>query len=130
MRNSTFIDIKSQVLGDTTPKILELSSLALADQQNYAIIDTYIEQSIIGFIELSGLTNDEMLSSTFSISNFAYQNSYLDFPQDLISFIGIETNNEFQIELADIKMSNISFIRTARLLLLEHQTNTKLKISN
>ena len=130
MRNSTFIGIKSQVLGDTTPKILELSSLALADQQNYAIVDTYVEQSKIGFIELSGLANNEMLSSIFSISNFTYQNSYLDFPQDLISFIGIETKNEFQIELADIKMSNISFIRTGRLLLLEHQTNTILKISN
>ena len=34
MRNSTFIGMKSQVLGDTTSKILELSSLVLADQQN------------------------------------------------------------------------------------------------
>ena len=55
MRNSTFIQVQPQVSGDTISKIVKLSSIALNDQQNYTIVDTHIEQSVIGFIELSGL---------------------------------------------------------------------------
>ena len=55
MKNSTFKQVQPQVSGDTTPKLVDLSSIALTDQQNYTIADTYIEQSIIGFIELSGI---------------------------------------------------------------------------
>ena len=64
------------------------------------------------------------------MSNFSYVNSYLDFPQDLISVTGIETSNDFQIKLSDIFMSNITFVRTGRLLVLQHQTNTTLEINN
>ena len=130
MKNSTFKQVQPQVSGDTTPKLVDLSSIALTDQQNYTIADTYIEQSIIGFIELSGISSSESLSNSFVMSNFSYVNSYLDFPQDLISVTGIETNNDFQIKLSDILMSNITFIRTGRLLVLQHQTNTTLEINN
>ena len=95
MNNSTFIDVKPQVAGDNTPKMVELSSLALTDQLNYTIIDTHIEQSVIGFIEISGIASNQSLTSYFVISNFEYGHSYLDFPQDLISFTGIETTNDF-----------------------------------
>ena len=130
MKNSTFIEVKPQVSGDTTPKMIELSSHILTDQLNNTIIDTYIEQSVIGFMELSGISSNESLTSSFTVSNFAYQNSYLDFSQDLLSFIGIETTNNFWIELTDIYMNNITFSRTGRLLVLEHQTDMMLSISN
>ena len=130
IKNSTLIQLKPQVEDDTTPKAVELSSLILKDQQSFTIIDTYLEQSSIGFIELSGIKNNETLSSSFIITNFTYVDSYLKFSQDLISFVGIETSNEFQIELSEIYMRNITFVRTGRLLVLEHQTNTTLKVSN
>ena len=95
MKNTTFIEVKPQVAGDNTPKMVGLSSLVLTDQQNYTIIDAHIEQSVIGFIELSGIASNQSLTSYFVISNFDYEHSYLDFSQDLISFTGIETTNDF-----------------------------------
>ena len=129
-KNSTFIQVQPQVSGDTTPKIIGLTSIALTDQGSYTILDTHLEQSTIGFLELSGISNNEDLTNNFAISNFSYANSYLDLPQDLISFTAIETNNNFQIELTNIEMRNITFVRTGRLIVLEHQTSTTLKISN
>ena len=129
LKNSTFIQIRPRDLGDSTPKLVELS-LVLTNQLDYFIQDTYIEDSQVGYIELSGVKSSKLLSSSFVLSNFTLINSDLEFSHDLISFTGVETSNDFQITLKDISMSNITFYRTGNLMNFEHQTNTILILDN
>ena len=130
MMNSSFFNVQPQDSSDSSPKLIELSSIALADQSNYSIHDTYIDRSTVGFIELSGIKNSDTLTSNFIIQDFVYTNSYLDFSHDLISFVGVETDNNFQISLSNIDMNNITFVRTGNLIKLGHQTNTTLTLTN
>ena len=130
MKNSTFIQVKSLDLGDSTPKMIGIPSIILTDQLEYIMQNIYIEDSQVGFIEVSDLVSSKPLSSKIVISNFTYANSYLDFPNDLISFARIETTNDLQIYLSDISMKNITFERTGNLMNLEHQTNTILTLNN
>ena len=130
MINSSFLNVQPQDSSDSSPKLIELPSIALNDQSNYTIHDTYIDRSTVGFIELSGIKNSDTLTSNFIIQDFAYTNSYLDFSHDLISFVGVETDNNFQISLSNIDMNNITFVRTGNLIKLGHQTNTTLTLNN
>ena len=130
LKNCTFIDVKTQDLGDSTPKLIDLSSMVLTDQYHFTIEEVYIENSQVDFIELSGLKISEALTSNFTLSNFTYADSYIEFPHDLMSFTGIETSNNFQISLSDISYKNITFVRTGNLINLEHQTNTILTLDN
>ena len=130
MKNSTFINVNPRVSSDNSPKLLELSSISLNDQENFLISDTYVEESSVGLIELSQIESSAPLSVDFTISNLTYVDSLIEFPQDLVSFINIETSNDFRIILSDISMSNITFERTGNLLRLGHQTQTILSIIN
>ena len=57
LKNSTFIDVKPQDLGDSTPKLVDLPSLLLNNESVFSLQDTYIENCKVGFIELLGLKN-------------------------------------------------------------------------
>ena len=122
MKNNIFSKVQPRQLSDTTTKLIELSSLVITDQLNYTIEDIYIEQSALGFIELLGVSSSLSLSSNFIIQNFTYAHSKIEFPHDLISFIRVETSNDFQISLSDINMLNITFSRYGNLMNYEHQT--------
>ena len=128
LKNSTFIDVKPQNLGDSTPKLVELPSIVMANQSEFSFEDTYIENSKVGFIELSGLKLTESLTSSFMLTNFTYADSYIEFSHDLLSFTGVETSNDFQISLSDINYRNITFVRAGNLIRLEHQTSTILTL--
>ena len=109
---------------------LTLSTIVLTDQYNFTIEDVFVQNSQVGFIQLSGLKNSESLSSYFVLSNFTYADSYIEFSHDLLSFTGVETSNDFQISLSDVRMINITFLRTGNLINFEHQTNTILTLDN
>ena len=126
LKNSTFIDVKPQDLGDSTPKIVELPSIVMTNLSVFSFEDTYIENSKVGFIELLGLKSIQPLTSHFVVLNFTYTDSIMEFSHDLISFTGVETSNNFQISLNNITMKNITFVRAGNLMNLEHQTNTTL----
>ena len=128
--NSTFSNVHPSDSGDSSPKLIELGSIALANRSSYAIMDTYIEQSTVGLIELSNIESTQTLSASISLSNLTYVNSYFEFPQDLVSFINIETSNDLSIKIDDLNMQNITFVRTGNLLVLGHQTSSTLKINN
>ena len=130
MKNCVFSNIYPSDSSDSSPKIIELGSIALVDQSNYAIMNTHIEQSKIGLFELLNIDSSETLSASFSISNLTYINSYFEFSQDLVSFKNIEASNNFSIKLNDLNMQNITFVRTGNLLVLSHQTSNTLEIKN
>ena len=130
MRNCTFIETHPKEIGDSTVKLIGLSSIVLTDMQNLTIEDTYIEQSTVGFVELVGIQSTDPLLSYFVISNFIYKNSFFEFSEDLIWMRNIETVNEFRVMLTDINMNNITFFRTGNLLKFGHQTNTSLVFSD
>ena len=130
MKNSTFSKVHPSGLGDSSPKLIELGSIALADQLHYAIMDTYIEQSTLPLLGLSNIESSVALSASFTISNLTYVDSYFEFSQDLVSFTNIETSNNFSITLNNLNMQNITFVRTGNLMMLSHQTNSTLEINN
>ena len=130
MKNSMFVQVHPEDSGDSSAKLVELSSIVLIDQKNYTFTNTYIEQSTVGLIELSNIESTESLSADFIISNFTYIDSYFEFSKDLINFGSIETQNDFAIKLSGITMQNITFVRTGNLLVLGHQTSTTLTIND
>ena len=130
MKNCNFSNAHPFDSSDSSPKIIELGSIALFDQSNYEIKDTYIEQTTLGLFELLNIDSSETLSASFSISNLTYIDSYFEFSQDLVSFKNIETSNNFSITLNDLNMQNITFVRTGNLLVLSHQTRSTLEIAN
>ena len=130
MRNSTYSNVHPSDSSDSSPKIIEIGSIALADQSNYAIMDTHIEQSTLPLIGLSNIESSIVLSASFTISNLTYADSYFEFSQDLVSFTNIETSSNFSITLNNLNMQNITFFRTGNLMVLSHQTNSTLEISN
>ena len=130
MRNSTFSNVHPSYSGDSSPKLIELRSIALAEQSNYFIMDTHIEQSTLPLLGLSNIESSVALSTSFTISNLTYVDSYFKFSQDLVSFTNIETSNNFSITLNNLNMQNITFVRTGNLMVLSHQTNSTLEINN
>ena len=130
MHNCSFSNVNPSDLGFSSPKFIELGSIALTDESSYVITNTYLEQSNVGLIELSNIENSEALSASFTIYNLTYVDSYFEFSQDLVSFTNIETSNNFMITLSDLNMKNITFARSGNLLVLGHQTNSILEISN
>ena len=130
MRNSTFSNVNPLKSDDSSLKLIELESIVLVDQSNYEIIDTNIEKSTVGVLELSNIESSETLSASFTISNLTYADSYFEFSQDLVSLTSIETRNNFSIAFDSLHMQNITFTRTGNLLVLSHQTSNSLKISN
>ena len=130
MTNNMFSQIHPQNQSDSSAKIIDLSAIHLTDQMNYMISNTTIEQSTVGFLTLSGIDSQDSLSTDFVMSNFTYIDSYLEFPIELISYTSIETKNDFRISISDINIENITFMRTGSLFMLEHQTSTKLTITN
>ena len=130
MTNCVFSQIHPHDQGDSSTKIIDLSSIYLIDQMSYIISSINVEQSTVGFIALSGIDSQESLSTNFIISNFTYIDSYIQFPIELISFTNIETDNDFQISMSDINIHNITFLRSGSLLKLGHQTSTTLTITN
>ena len=70
MANNIFSQIYPQDQGDSSTKIIDLSAIHLTDQMSYNISNTFIEQSTVGFLTLSGIDNQESLSTNFDVSNF------------------------------------------------------------
>ena len=130
MRNSTYSSVHPSDSSDSSPKLTKLGSIALADQLHYVIMDTHIEQSTLPLIGLSNIESSIVLSASFTVSNLTYVDSYFQFSQDLVSFTNIETSNNFSITLNNLNMQNITFFRTGNLMVLSHQTNSTLEISN
>ena len=129
MKNSTFSKVHPSDSSDSSPKLIELGSIVLADQLHYAIMDTHIEQSTLPQIGLSNVESSIALSASFTISNLTYVDSYFEFSQNLVSFTNIETSNNFSITLNNLNMQNITFVRTGNLMVLSHKTNSTLEIS-
>ena len=130
MNNCSFSNVHPSDSGDSSPKFIELGSLVLVDQSSYTITDTYFEQSTVGLIELSNIESSDALSASFTLNNLTYVDSYFEFSQDLVSFTGIETSNNFSITLNDFNIQNITFVRTGNLMVLGHQTSTTLEVTN
>ena len=130
MSNCSFTEIHPGDSRDSSSKLIELSSISISDGKNFSIIDVQIEHSTVGLIKLSNIQSSENLTTNFFISNFTYTDSYFEFSQDLISFIQIETENNFLISISDIKMENITFVRTGNLFVFSQQTSTNLTFAD
>ena len=130
MINCSFSNVDPYILGDSSPKFVELGSIALADQSKYEIKDINVEKSTVGVLELSNIESSSALSASFLVSNLTYVDSYFEFSQDLVSLTSIEANNNFSIAFSDLNMQNITFVRTGNLMVLSHQASNTLQISN
>jgi hypothetical protein len=125
-----FIKISNAVKEDTTTKMFETMSLDVGPSNVLSLSNIKISNSSTPFMELSRITNYENSTGKLVIDGFDYSDSYIDTEIDLLSFIKLELETQFSIELKNLKFSNLQFELEGNLLSFKQQLQRPLTITN
>ena len=77
-------------------------------------------------LHLSSIYNTNITGKQINLSNIYYNDSVVQFKDNLIKIDNIETDNDFYIAINNISFSGITFERGGNLVLFQQQTSTKI----
>lgn len=126
----TFQNVQPYDLSDTTNLLIELLDLDLVNSYDFVINDITVDDTPLKVFSLDTLSNSDTNGSTFTLSNLVYQNTVIEYQNDMIIFEGVESESDFTITISDVTMSNISFTRGGNIFLFSQQTESNLILKN
>ena len=98
---------------------------------SFSINQVFAYNSSISLLNMRNIINTNITNSiALPISNIGYINSTFEYSDSIINLKSIEIDSTLQLQISNILMSDITFIRDGNLILFQQQTKVPMIVTN
>ena len=131
LSNITFFNITQTDPEDTSNSMIDIGGMDFNTTGSFAINQVYAYNSSISFLNLRDIIKTNITNNTaLPISNIGYSNSTFQNYDRIINFKNIEIDSKLQLQISNILMSNITFVKGGNLILFQQQTKVPMIVTN
>ena len=124
-----FSGISPTSLSDDSTSVLAVDSYIADGSGTFEISNMTGYNSSISMLTVNSIIAPANTSQSLLISEVAYRDSVIQFPQDLIRFTRVEIETDFSVIIENLNMENIEFERYGNTLMLAHHNLVPIQIS-
>ena len=98
---------------------------------SFSIDQLHATNSSISMLNIGNIINTNITNNqTLTMSNSGYSNSTIQYSDNIINLKNIEIDSTLQLQIFNISMSGITFIRGGNLILFQQQTKSPMIVTN
>ena len=136
MKNLNLSSISFNNVTQTDPSnssnnMINIGGMDFNTTGSFSIDQLHATNSSISMLNIGNIINTNITNNqTLTMSNSGYSNSTIQYSDNIINLKNIEIDSTLQLQIFNISMSGITFIRGGNLILFQQQTKSPMIVTN
>ena len=131
LSNISFSNVTQIDPSDSSNNMIDIGGMDFNTTGSFSIDQLYATNSSISMLNMRNIINTNITNNqTLTISNVGYSNSTIQYADNMINLKNIEIDSTLQLQIFNISMSSITFIRGGNLILFQQQTKVPMIVTN